>query len=655
MCEVKNCGRKEFFENPYKKNDNNCQNKKIIKIDEKGMMIDEILYKNAKLVKYYDYYYIVSDKAVFTITTTPFCNAKCSFCYNKITYVPKGDYIDPDSLEFNNALKFCRAAKIKMVSISGGEPTLCPTTLIKLVEKCNEQFEFSRLHTNGSKLLENVEYEGQCRPLWEFLREKKLSEITISLAHYNEEKNRKIMGIKVNVNQILKEIASNIPIRLSCYMEKDGIEGNEILKYIHFGSERGVNSFIFRFSTDIPEEYALKSEEARSNYNAKSNIEYYRRMLEDNGFKLKLISKKTDSYIIILEKDYIQIVLSKSGEEPDLDKKIRRILYMPDNKIYTSWIADDSVLNFSTSNFNGLIDMHVHSTVSDGEKAPSEVVDLAATKGIKTIIFTEHNAVHDNFTKLKEYANEQGVNIPFPGVEVNTVYVENGSPLLIFHLLVYGQGVMDEKFQKWIATPNEIQNNYILSLYKELKKRELISKDFSDITQKYFDPKTCSTKKQYTRKVLAEEMASNLEIDVEEVKRRYLPQMDYMDKYKNWIDIKEVIKRSKELNCVTILAHPQWIREYSPNNKIGEDKLLEVIVELYNSGLNGVEVNHRLNSKDFRMRLKSISEKYEKIMTGGSDFHGKRRCHLGIHYTEEEEYKKVVECLNTNKNDAKEA
>ena len=42
-------------------------------------------------------------------------------------------------------------------------------------------------------------------------------------------------------------------------------------------------------------------------------------------------------------------------------------------------------------------------------------------------------------------------------------------------------------------------------------------------------------------------------------------------------------------------------------------------------------------------------------MTGGSDFHGKKRCHLGIHYARGKSIKKVVECLNTNKNDAKEA
>ena len=62
--------------------------------------------------------------------------------------------------------------------------------------------------------------------------------------------------------------------------------------------------------------------------------------------------------------------------------------------------------------------MHVHYPVSDKGKGTIRGWNLAATKELKTIIFTEHNAVHDNFTEIKkEYANENKelANIPFPG------------------------------------------------------------------------------------------------------------------------------------------------------------------------------------------------------------------------------------------------
>lgn len=48
-------------------------------IGEEGITIDDVFYKNIKIIRSGNFYYIVSDKAVLTITCTAICNARCNF------------------------------------------------------------------------------------------------------------------------------------------------------------------------------------------------------------------------------------------------------------------------------------------------------------------------------------------------------------------------------------------------------------------------------------------------------------------------------------------------------------------------------------------------------------------------------------------------
>ena len=64
-------------------------------VGEEGIVINGTKYKNVKIIKNEDLYYVVSDKAVLTFTCTALCNARCNFCYNGITFTPdSGGFID---------------------------------------------------------------------------------------------------------------------------------------------------------------------------------------------------------------------------------------------------------------------------------------------------------------------------------------------------------------------------------------------------------------------------------------------------------------------------------------------------------------------------------------------------------------------------------
>ena len=82
------------------------------------------------------------------------------------------------------------------------------------------------------------------------------------------------------------------------------------------------------------------------------------------------------------------------------------------------------------------IDLHMHSELSDGKESPVQVIDMAAKVGLKKIVLCDHNALHPSFEKLQKYGASRGVELPFMGCEVTTVYYRDRFPLAMFHMLL---------------------------------------------------------------------------------------------------------------------------------------------------------------------------------------------------------------------------
>ena len=95
----------------------------------------------------------------------------------------------------------------------------------------------------------------------------------------------------------------------------------------------------------------------------------------------------------------------------------------------------------------------MHSTLSDGNESPCGVVDTAARVGLKKICITDHDGIHKNYDKVREYAKTKGVEVlPFMGTEVNTLYYDGHKPLVSVHVLVFGddEKLKDERFVSMI-------------------------------------------------------------------------------------------------------------------------------------------------------------------------------------------------------------
>lgn len=655
-------------------------------VGEEGITINDVLYKNVKIIKSNGLYYIVSNKAVLTITCTAICNARCNFCYNGITFTPdSGGFVDLNNTNLEKLLQFCKDAEIKIVSFSGGEPTLFPNELLKLVERVSKIVpNIRRLHTNGINLGKVVNYKGKNKKLYEHLKDAGITDISISVAHTNPSINAKIMNYSGLSYELVKNIIdAGIDVRFSCYLDNDGSKDlEEFDKYLQNGISLGVKRYIFRLSSGIPRCYELDNNFSKNNRNVTIDVLKYVKFLEKKGFKVKYFQKKSDSHLYMMEKGDIKVDVDRSLEEIDPDKKIRRIIYMPNNCTYTSWIDSTSFL-FSEDQdrvVKKLLDMQTkvdrceklypassarayikarcknieleknniycdtHTNVSDGWVTPSELILKAKEDGIKKLVITDHNCLTNNYNEIKQYANKNSIEIPFQGTEVSCVYVEDNKPKIKMHLLVYANKFKRE-FLDFISLANKNVNEYIFNKYQELKStiRELSDiRDFDKIYSiKDSNLQISFPKKQFTRTPLAEEVASILNISIEEAKERYVIQLPRKDRYKdnNWLDIKKVVEECNKLGYVTILAHPAWIRKFNDDDRelVMED-LFNAIIDLKSTGLDGIEIGHRLNSKDSQIKLLNLAREFDLLTTGGSDFHGKPRCVFGLYGTTYEEF-----------------
>lgn len=659
-------------------------------IGEEGITIDDVFYKNIKIIRSGNFYYIVSDKAVLTITCTAICNARCNFCYNGITFTPdSGGFIDLKNNNIERLLQFCKDAQIQIVSFSGGEPTLYPVELLELVEKFSKAIpKIRRLHTNGLNLNKKIKYKGKEKRLYEHLKDVGLTDISISVAHFNPNINAKIMNYDGLSYELVKSIiATGIDIRFSCYLDNDGSKDlEEFDEYLKKGIELGVKRFIFRLSSGIPRCYELDNSFSKNNRDVTIDVLTYVNHLKNKGFTVKYFQKKSDSHLYMLEREGIKIDVDRSLEEIDPDKKIRRIIYMPNNCTYTSWIDSTSFLfkedleniimllldidhkkidveekrypaysareyiksrrkNIELERNNIYCDTHTHTSISDGWVTPTELILKAKENGVKRIVITDHNCLTDEFDRIREFANDNFIEIPFQGVEVSCVYLdEKDEPKIKMHMLVYANK-LNKEFLDFISFANKNVNGYIYKKYHELKENVVELKKMRKFEEIYsIDDKNINIKlpkKQYTRTPLAKEVADLLNITIDESKEKYVQALPRKDRYKdnNWLNIKEVIEKCNELGYVTVLAHPSWIRNFNENGKVLDMKdLFNAIIDLKSIGLDGVEVGHRLNNKETQLELLNLAREFDLLTTGGSDFHGKPRCVFGIYGTTYEEF-----------------
>jgi 3',5'-nucleoside bisphosphate phosphatase len=242
-----------------------------------------------------------------------------------------------------------------------------------------------------------------------------------------------------------------------------------------------------------------------------------------------------------------------------------------------------------------MLELHCHTTYSDGTLTPTELAAAAAASGVRALAITDHDTV-SGWDEAFAAADLYNIEI-VPGLELSTVH--NGRSL---HILGF------------YPDPNKIRNPLNLRLEGRLRRSQEMVEKLTAMGYPIELPKTGSPGMAPGRPHIASALVkAGYVTSSREAFDRWLgddgPAYVHYEKF----SIVEGIELLRSCGAVPVWAHPYLFRG---------GVVEEVLKELVNAGLMGVEVYHPSHSSSQIQKLKNLCLQYGLLATGGSDYHG---------------------------------
>jgi hypothetical protein len=248
------------------------------------------------------------------------------------------------------------------------------------------------------------------------------------------------------------------------------------------------------------------------------------------------------------------------------------------------------------------IDLHTHSTASDGTQTPAELVRAAHAAGLDVVALTDHDT-SEGWDEAAGAADELGITL-VRGLEISTRFSGRGA-----HLLAY---LPDPTYEPLAHALQLILDGRNARVPIALERLRELGYDIHLDDVHRAGGETAA----YGRPHIADALVASGAFDNrDEVFAALLNpgRPAYVDRYA--APLEEMLRTVAEAGGVSVLAHP-WGR-HGPET-IGTTEL----ARLKELGLAGIEVDHQDHDAEARERLRAIAAELDLLVTGSSDHHG---------------------------------
>ena len=249
----------------------------------------------------------------------------------------------------------------------------------------------------------------------------------------------------------------------------------------------------------------------------------------------------------------------------------------------------------------GPIDLHTHSSVSDGTETPAQLVRAALAAGIGTIAITDHDSTAGWHEAAAE-ASGTGLTV-IPGMELSTRFGWQS-----VHLLAY---LIDPANADLIAETARIRAARLTRAESIVGR---ISADY-DLT---WDDVLAQTANGATvgRPHIADALVAKGHVPTRSAAFASIlhPRTGYFEPHYA-PDPLAAVELVKAAGGVPVLAHPAT---HGRSGVIPESRLAALV----DAGLFGLEIEHRENTEDGKKRLRQLADRFGLAVTGSSDYHG---------------------------------
>jgi len=258
------------------------------------------------------------------------------------------------------------------------------------------------------------------------------------------------------------------------------------------------------------------------------------------------------------------------------------------------------------------IDLHCHTTASDGLLTPAKLINLAVTNELSYCAITDHDTVDGLEEAIHESDGIHGFTF-IPGIEFSVQY-----PHGTFHLVGLGIDHTNEQMFETITDLKEKRETRVIRIVKDLENHDInISLD-----EVYSEAKNAALGRPHIARVLLKNGYGNTIDDIFE---------NFMVRGKPGFIKKEKISLEKAIeliilaNGIPIIAHPISLNFHKWNDF---ENLLQECIKL---GLQGIEVYARMHTEEEVEIFKKIANKYNLLISGGSDYHGDKNETIGYY------------------------
>ena len=250
-----------------------------------------------------------------------------------------------------------------------------------------------------------------------------------------------------------------------------------------------------------------------------------------------------------------------------------------------------------------LIDMHLHTSFSDGELSPDELIDKAISSNVSIMSITDHDTIDGLKSINRDYSKKIEI--------INGIELSAKVPKGRMHILGYDFDINNQDLNNKLY---ELKNNSlqrVLSLIEQLKKDYNIFFTYEEIKE------LINSNHNLGRPDLARLLINhNLAESVDEAFKKYLiaanKKIKGINKETTYEECFNLILNS---GGIPVLAHPKSL-------ELSNEELNNLVKRMKEIGLQGIEVYHSSHTKEEMKAYLELAQKYDLLISGGSDYHG---------------------------------
>lgn len=266
------------------------------------------------------------------------------------------------------------------------------------------------------------------------------------------------------------------------------------------------------------------------------------------------------------------------------------------------------------------VDLHVHSTCSDGTLSPSELVAYAMEKGLAAFALTDHDTV-DGLEEAIRYgerlrltlSQEEAQNVPeiIPGIELSTEY--QGRDIHIVGLYIDYHNECFQKYLQDFVASRIRRNQKMCALLQEAG----FAISYEALLAEF--PNAVITRAHYAKYLLSRGYIKSMK----EAFDRYIGDRCPYYVPREKVTPEQAVRLILQAGGIPILAHPILYR-------MSDENLNKLVSRLKAAGLIGIEAIYSTYTAAEERQIRRLAEVHHLAISGGSDFHGENKPGLDL-------------------------